>query len=189
MLLNANPTSNNAPSKGPINYDRMNQLQRQGQLKIVGAPSEQDLNAMKTEATQLEENEATRKVYQDSFNKLNKMVLAGKFQPAYRAAEINTLSGQLAHQTVKRYNADEAHNQAEGMFPSPADILQPGVRAEKYRKAMQFFDSQEAGVPTLTRFGILNKKQAPPQAKFQDGQTGTYKGQPVIWQNGKWNRK
>jgi hypothetical protein len=25
--------------------------------------------------------------------------------------------------------------------------------------------------------------------QHSEGQTGTYKGQPVVWQNGKWNKK
>jgi hypothetical protein len=150
----------------------------------MGAPTEADMAEMTKEATKVEENRATQRAWRDSFNKLNGMYLAGTLSPQDRNAEVNTLSGQLAHQTVNRYNENEAHNQAEGMFPSWQDWMGSSgeTRLEKFRKGQQFFDAQEAGTPTLNRFGV---KVASQPAALGGSGSATKSGRPTVMHNGK----
>lgn len=185
----ANSGIQTTPQKGesPIDYNKMNQLEVASQRKIPGAPTEHDLSEMTKEATMLEENQATRKMWEDSFQRLDKMFLAGKLNPNMVAAEQNALSAQLAHQTVKRYNDSEAHAQAQGMFPDWRDW--GGARPEKWRKGHQFFDAPTKAVPTLKRFGVLTpSQQQPTQAGggLKEGQTGKFNGRPVVVKNGSW---
>lgn len=167
-----------ASSQGPVDYNRMNQLERASQMKIPGAPSESDIGAMGKEAAQVEENRALRSTYNDSFQKLNSMALAGKLSPHMRAAEINTLSAQMARQTAHRYNLAEATQQADGMFPQSGDWH--STREEKLRKANQFFDAEEAGTPTLNRFGLKRGTGGSPEVKTMGGVN--YQKVPGGWQ-------
>lgn len=179
--------SNGAQNKssGGVDFQRLNQLERMNQMKMPGAPSDSDLSEMTKEATKVNENRATRAVFMDSFDKLNNMALAGKLSPHERAAEVNTLSGQLAHQTVNRYNENEAKNQADGMFPAMGDWK--STREEKRRKAEQFFNAQESGTPTIDRFNLKTPLQnSMPSSGPSDGATGKYNGRPVIRKNRKW---
>lgn len=186
-----NPAQN-APTGGAIDYNRMNQLERQSTLKMPGALPESVINEATKESKDVEESRSLRKSYLDSFNKLDKMAFAGKLSPNQRAAEINALGAKLATMTSHRFNAQEAAAQAEGMFPSASDWMGQGgkTRQIKRQKGLELFDQMEAGTPTLNRLGLKSSTAAPaPMASsIQDGATGTDKrtGRAVIRQNGAW---
>jgi hypothetical protein len=121
---------------------------------IVGqAIGSQDLPEVNKEAQMVQDNRAIAQMYADSFQKLNN-VTAEQFQPNMRAAEVNSLGASIARATAGRYNAQEAAAQADALFPQASDLANPGARAEKFRKTMQFFQSQEAATPTLNRLGL-----------------------------------
>lgn len=172
QMMSGSPVGQGDGGGAPVDYNKMNQLQRHSQMGIPGAPSGEDLGNMTKEAAAVEENRATKKTFDDSYNKLNNMFLAGKLSPNMRAAEVNTLSAQLARQTAHRYNAAEAHAQAEGMFPAANDWK--STRREKEFKNDQFFEAEEANTPTLNRFGLKSKmpayKSSPTKAGANPGQ-------------------
>ena len=175
--------ANPGQGQGAVDFNRMNQLERAAQMKMPGAPSEADIGAMGKEATQVEENRALQRTFNDSFDKLDKMFGAGKLSPHMRAAEINTLSAQMARQTAHRYNLAEAAQQADGMFPQAGDW--PSTREEKRRKANQFFASEEAGTPTLDRFGLKRPMGGAQSEGASKPQLFERKGYPgTLWSKG-----
>jgi len=76
------------------------------------------------------------------------------------------------------------------MFPKATDLTQT-TRDVKKAQGQRFFDNMEAATPTLNRFGVKNPHPTnSPKAQTPiEGQTGQYKGTPVIFTNGKWKRR
>lgn len=140
-----------------INIDRFNNLVKTGRaeeglLGFTGKGLSSSEAAKATEeAKKVQENRSIAKIYSDSFKKLDTLS-AGKLTPAMRAAEINALGAQVARATAGRYSAPEAAAQASGMFPDVGD--KKSTREEKYRKAMDYFQSEESGTTTLDRFKL-----------------------------------
>lgn len=146
---------------GPVNYQKMNQLERMSQMKMPGAPSTEDLSAMTKEASSLEESRALRDDFNNAFSSLDNKFLAGKLSPNDRDSYINSLSGKLAKASAGRYNEAEAKNQINSMIPQAGDW--GNTRADKTHNNNSFFDILEAGTPTLNRFGAKNAPKSLPQ--------------------------
>lgn len=178
-------------TQAPVDLARMQKMITVGKSApdMPGAIPPQDVPSLTKETQEVQENRNYAKIYDDSFKKLDKMAAAGAINKNARAAQVATLGAALARSTTGRYNQQEAFAQAEGMFPSITDW--GGVRDEKYRKAMQYFEGNEAATPTLDRYGLKNpfpqysfgkqKKQssssvasAPVERKTQDGKTALF---------------
>lgn len=148
-----------APDTG-VDWQQFNQLQKQGAMAgtlgmpVVGIPPS-DIGSATHEAEKVQDNRAMLKSFLDSYDKLDKMALAGHLQPDFRKAEINSLGASIARETAGRFNASEMAGQMAGMFPEAGDWK--STRREKRRKAIEFFRMQEAGTPTLDRFGLKTK--------------------------------
>lgn len=170
-----------------VDIQKMNSLIQGGKLGVPTAITPGEVGAVNQEAQKVQDNRAVTNMYADSFKNLDRQALAGHLTPDARAAELNTLAGSIARATAGRYNAAEAMSQANGMFPQAGDW--GSTRKEKFRKAMQYFQSEEAGTPTLDRYGL---KTPFPYATSQnndpmDGKTATGpNGQKVIRKNGQW---
>lgn len=158
----------------------------------LGMPSmvnEGDIAKATEEATQVADNRAIAKIYDDSFRKLDSMAVGGQLNPEMRAAMIATLSAEIARATAGRFNATEAKAQADGMFPSGKDYA--GSRNEKYRKTMEYFAGQEAGTTTLNRLGL---KKPFPYATKGKAVASTMEGKTItnadgvrqVMKDGKW---
>lgn len=198
-----------APKKGaqddsPIDLEKFNLLQQQGQMnssmQVPGGFQGGDTASATKEAELVKQNRASFKMWEDSFKRLDKAFAAGVLNPQLRKAEIATLGAQIARATAGRFNAEEAAAQADGMFPSPKDW--GSSRGEKYRKGVEYFQSEEAATPTLDRYGL--KRPFPEPAGFKkdkgggkspgkssggpkDGAKGTSKdGKPMTYRNGAW---
>lgn len=154
LLNNQTGSAAQAASKN-VDYGKMNQLERSSQLKFPGTPSSEDLSAATKEAATLEESRSIRSDYVDSFNKLQNMTLAGKLSPNQRAAYVNPLAAKLAKQSAGRYNLQEAKSIVDGMFPATTDIGK-GTSDVKLKKGLDYFNTIDAGTPTLNRFGLKN---------------------------------
>lgn len=179
-------------SSQPVNLAKMQKMITVGKSapEMPGAIPSQDVPALTKESQDVQENRNFAKIYDDSFKKLDSMAAAGAINKNARAAQVATLGAALARSTTGRYNAQEALTQADGMFPSITDW--GGVRKEKYRKAMQYFQGNEAATPTLDRYGLKNPfpqysfgaqqeksavastPSAPIERTTQDGQVGLF---------------
>lgn len=174
--------------KGDVDFNRMNQLERASQFKLPGAPSSEDIQNMTKEAEHLQEARALRYDFNDAFNALDNDWLGGKFSPNQRQSYVNSLAGKLAKVSAGRYNEDEARNQIESMIPKANDW--GNTRDVKRQNNNKFFDIEEAGTPTLSRFGL----KLPPNVSHgtsadpMEGRTATNKptGQQLIRRNGQW---
>jgi hypothetical protein len=160
--------ANQAPTNGPVDLNRMNQLERQSQMKIPGAPSEADLGNMTKEASTLDEVSKLHKQFNDAYDMLNNKALAGQLNPADRDAVVKSLSGKLAKVAEGRYS-QSAGGMAESMLPGWKDF--GTTRADKSKMNDEFFNILGAGTPTLARFGALKKDDTltrqQPQAQQQ----------------------
>lgn len=147
------------------------------------------------EAAEVMDNRTIAKMYDDSFKKLDQAALAGRLNDQFRKAELSTLGAEIARATAGRFNANEAAAQASGMFPSATDW--GGSRNEKYRKAMQYFQGQEAATPTLDRFKLKTPfpdykydggKKKPKETSASAATTATdpKTGQKLILKGGQW---
>lgn len=134
-----------------VDLDKINKLSQIGKMNPKLGFSPQESSEAYKEAQLVQDNRAVAKMFADSYQKLNNLT-ADQLTPDARAAEINTLSGSIARATAGRYNAGEALAQANGMFPKVGDL--PSTRKEKFRKGMQYFQTQEAATPTLDRFKL-----------------------------------
>jgi len=184
LKMGENTTSGSPKeNEGPVNYQRFNQLQRASQLKLPGAPSEADLSNMTKEASQLDEVVKLHKDFNDAWEALNKKALAGALNPGDREAFVNSLSGKLTKVAEGRYSSS-AHSLADSMFPNWKDF--GTTRADKDKMDQNFFNILSAGMPTLTRFGVINKgalnpkSESQPEIKTMNGIK--YKKVPNGWQ-------
>ncbi len=199
---------------GAVDYGKMNQKVLQGQRKIPGGMTEQDVGNATKEAGNVNEVRTIRSDFEDSFKTLDDTILKGKLQPGRRAALVNALAATIARHATSSFNGDEVLKITSGLFPEAGDTKT--TSALKLKKARAFFDALEAGSPTLDRFG-LKKPIADPPAKrrggnvevsfpgkddqsstpakkdvrgmpFKDGDTGVDKasGRQTVWRNGKW---
>jgi hypothetical protein len=166
-----------ASGKSAIDYGKARALILQGQRKLPGGMDEQDKGNFEKEAAKVQENRAMKKSFMQSFDKLDSEVGAGILDPMIRKAHINVLAAQLARQSAGRYNADEAQSLIDGMFPSPLDSKQ--ARAVKRQKAIEYFDTEEAGTPTLDRFGLKGKQETPDRPKTK-GIKGALYSNPLL---------
>ncbi len=183
-----------------VDMQKFNALVAQSRAnESLGMPSmvnEGDIQKASQEATQIADNRVIAKIYNDSFKKLDKAFAADVLNKQDRAAMLSTLGAEIARATAGRYNAAEAAAQADGMFPSFKDW--GGSRANKYRKAMEYFEGQEAGTTTINRLGIktpfpfamrskeTGKKEV--DGKTQEGAVAKNKqGQRMIFKGGKWS--
>ena len=177
-------------AQNDIDYNKMNHLERMSQLKMPGAPSSEDIQNMTKEAVTLKESRALRNDFNNAFESLDKQFLAGKLSPHQRESYINSLAGKLAKVSAGRYNAAEAKNQIESMIPKASDWK--STRDIKRSNNNKFFDIEEAGTPTLERFGVKLPAQVPggsqniaskPNEIRYDAQGNAYKrgedGRPV----------
>lgn len=184
------PQAAQAPAAGPntgVDIDKLNSLINKGKVGAsmdipVGMNQAESSEALK-EAQLVQDNRAVAKMFSDSFQNLNNMT-AGKLTPDARAAEINALGAQIARATTGQYNSAEAVNQARAMFPEPGDL--PETRKEKFRKAMQHFQVQEAATPTLQRFKLKQPFPKYTGDAPKEGETGTANGKKVVFKNGAW---
>lgn len=183
-----------------VDFEKLNKLSQlgtvAGDMKLPGGMSPSDVAQARDEAQRVADNRAAAKIFNDSFNKLDGMLAAGKLNPQLRAAEIATLGAELARATAGRYNAEEASAQADGMFPSVKDW--GSARDEKHRKAMMYFQKQEGGTPTLDQFKLKTAfptytREKKNKTAFKDGEkgpkegdTGNHNGKPVVFAGGKW---
>lgn len=180
------------PPQPPINLEKFNLLQQMGQIAsskgLPGGLQGGDVAEATKEAEKVADNRAVYDLYQDSFQKLNGAFAGSKLNSQFRQAELATLGAEIARATAGRYNAQEATAQADGMFPSWKDWGQ--ARGEKFRKATQFFKAQEAGTPTLDRFGLKTPFPAQGGKQPKEGATGVHKnGKPTVFKNGEWTFK
>lgn len=200
MLLNPPSQGPSNLSQNPVDYQKMNQLDRASKLGIPGAPSAGDVSEMTKEATSLEETRMLRNSFNNAFDALDKKFLAGKLSPHDRDSYINSLAGKLAKASAGRYNDAEAKNQINSMIPQTGDWK--GTRTDKRKNNDSFFDILEAGTPTLNRFGLKapatssggnskgtsdSTRASSPAASTQEGQTSKDSdGRPTIFKNGRW---
>jgi hypothetical protein len=140
----------------PVDMKNLQKMINVGKFapEMPGAIPPADVPAITKEVAETQENRNFAKIFDDSWKKLDKMYLAGAINKNARAAQVATLGAAIARSTTGRYNTQEAIAQADGMFPSATDW--GGARKEKYRKAMQFFEGNEAATPTLDRYGLKN---------------------------------
>ncbi len=140
----------------PVDMKKLQKMINVGKFapEMPGAIPPQDVPEITKEIAETQENRNFAKIFDDSWKKLDKMYLAGAINKNARAAQVATLGAAIARSTTGRYNNQEAMAQAEGMFPSATDW--GGARKEKYRKAMQYFEGNEAATPTLDRYGLKN---------------------------------
>jgi hypothetical protein len=169
-------TGSQAPTS-PVNYGKMNQLERASQMKLPGAPTEADMGNMTTEAKTVETARSLRDSYNNSFDKLNQMALAGKLSPNQRDAYVTELAAKIGQATGS--TAADAHKEADAMFPQPNDW--GNTRNVKRSQGQKFFDNMEAATPTLNRFGLKNppkaqqQQSAPPEQRTtKSGRVGLY---------------
>jgi hypothetical protein len=153
------PNAPGAPSDTGVDWMKFNLLQKQGQMNssmgMPGGMVPSDVAQATKEAEKVQDNRAMMKNFLDSFDKLDRMALAGNLSPNYRKAQINTIAASIARETAGRYNAAEAAAQMDGMFPAATDWK--STKVEKRAKAVDYFRSQEAGTPTLDRFELKTK--------------------------------
>lgn len=150
-------------SKGPVNLDKLNQLERNNQMKIPGAPSEANISRMHDEAKHLQQVEALRTDFKNAYQTLDKeFALAGRISPNARAAIIKTLAAKAAP-VVGVGHADDL---IESMMPQATDWGKDTKHA-KQKSNDQYFDVLAAGTPTLEQFGVKNKPQSQGSSKEQ----------------------
>ncbi len=154
-----------------VDMTKLNSLINQGKgNEALGAPalmSSSEAAAVTKEAGLVAKNRGLHRAWRDSFKKLSGDIAADKFNPEKRAAEVNVLATQIAHSTAHSYNPEEAHAQAEAMFPTMKDY--GGAREEKLRKGDEFFKNEESETPGLDRFSL--KKPFPESAGSQTKQS------------------
>lgn len=144
--------------KGPIDYNKINQLQIKSKMKIPGAPSEQDLSNITSEANHFDQVRSLRSDFDKASDMLHNQHLAGKLSPNSRTAVLRGLEAKMA----PIVGVNHAHDQVESMMPQASDW----GKTYDTKKASngQYFDVLEAGHPTLKRFGIIN----PPKSNEQN---------------------
>lgn len=178
---------------GPVNYDKMNQLQRNAELKMYGAPSASEFEHMTAEAKGLEEVYSLRKDFEKTFQELDSKFLAGSLNPHDRDNAVKALKGKLTRVAEGRYS-DSASQLVDSMLPQIGDWKK--TRLNKQERDSRFFDILSAGVPTLKRRGLINQYKsnfgsgsAPahqPSNSLREGRVGTdANGNRVIVKGGK----
>ena len=185
LLGATNPPQAGVNDSG-VDIKKLNDLNVLGKINSPLGLNGQESSEANKETAQVQDNRATANQFADSFQRLNSLD-AGHLTPGVRATELATLQANIARNTTGQYNRAEAIEQAKGLFPEASDL--PSVRREKFRKAMEFFKSQEAATPTLDRFKL--KTPFPKLSSERDpdeGKTGTIKatGQRMIKKNGQW---
>lgn len=185
-LLGARAEPQAGANDGGVDLKKLNDLNTLGKINSpIGLNGQESAEANK-EASLIQDNRAVAKMFTNSFQKLNSLD-AGHLTPGIRDTELNALQANIARSTTGMYNRAEAIAQAKGMFPEPTDL--PSVRREKFKKAMEFFRTQEAATPTLDRFKLKTPfPNLSPEADPDEGKIARNKttGERVIKQNGKW---
>jgi hypothetical protein len=163
----------NKMSGSPVNLNKLNLLSVASKQGIPGAPGAEEMSHIANETKTIETARALRSSYIDSFNKLNKMHLAGTFSPQQRDAYVTELAAKLGQAT----GATEAmtHAEANAMFPDAKDIGNK-TRQVKLRKGLQLFENMEAPTPTVRRFGAYNPA---PEVQMKHG--NIYQRGPKGW--------
>ncbi len=157
----------NQPKPQAVNYDKLQLLKRAGAAaSAVGAVGDPNNSMDQHEATLADEEsknvEANRAIYQtavDSFEHLDRSLLAGKLNPADRNAAVALVAAKIKKMTGA--STDEAKAQADALFPGVADWL--GARQEKANKLAEDFANNEAGSTILDRFGLRAPFPGPPR--------------------------
>ncbi len=171
-----------AAQMGAVDYDKLNRLEVQAELKIPGVkgmPTPTDIHEATKEAAGLEEARAMRNDFNGAFDALDKMHLAGKLSPHARESYVQSLAGKLAKASAGRYNQQEAQSQINSMIPQIGDWNQTrGIRKENNNK---FFDILEAGTPTLNRFGLKNEASTGESGETKKIGNSTYTKVPGGW--------
>lgn len=142
--------------EGPVNYNKLNQLDRMSKL---GNPlvKPEDISNMTSESAKLEPMRNFRKNFNSAFQELNTGG-AGKLTPNRRESLIQSLAGDYSK--ITGYGADAAKEKMNALLPKVTDWNKT-TQEEKLRNNNSMFDTLEAGVPTLKRFGVLNPYKAP----------------------------
>ena len=185
LVSNRDQGKGATPAAGAIDYQRFNRLQRVGKLpngELMGGMSPSDVSEATKEAASVEENRAVMRSALDSFNKLDRSWVGGNLSPHERAAEINALGVTIERQTAGRYNAAAAASEMDGLMPQATDWGE--TRDVKLHKLTQMFQQNEAGTPTLDRYGL---KKAFPMGQPQ-GQTKMINGVQYQKVQGGWKK-
>jgi len=119
------------------------------------------------EGTSLEQ---LRSNLHESFDDLNKKMLAGTFSPHDRASAINAYAGKLAHLAEGRFNFAESQIQINALLPQPLDSEE--TRANKMHRIDALMDSM-VRTPTLKGFGMEVPKMGSVTVIAPNGQSGT----------------
>lgn len=164
LLGVSNGSSNKVKNQGPVNYNKFNQLQKNSQLGLLGAPSASDLSEMTKEAGQLDKIAALKKDFDDVYDKLDKKFLAGTLNPNDREAMINPLKAKVTKIVEGGYSGSGA-DLISSMFPSGKDW--GSARKDKAAMNANYWDVASAGTPTLKRFNLLTNPSSPLGNKSQ----------------------
>jgi hypothetical protein len=168
----AGQTAQPSADQSPIDFDRLDKLQKMGQAypDIPGGIAPGDVGKVKEEAGRVQSNRAMMKTFFDSFDKLDGMFLAGKLNPTARASEVNAAAAKIAKQSAGRYNENEAGSLVEGMFPDPKDW--GNARKEKRIKDGEFFLNEEADTPNLDQYHLKRPFAVPAPLTKQQADIG-----------------
>ena len=163
-----------------IDDQRLKSLIQVGSLpggQFAGIPPAEAAQATQN-ADIVKNNRAALGQYVDSFNKLNKSMLAGHLDSNLRDTEIGSIIGPIMRAS-NIGSEGEARSLINGIMPSGDDV-DPNIRREKLKKGIDAFAHNEAATSNLDRYpGVkkpfpmvnIDKKSKDPIFSYDGGKT------------------